>query len=210
MNRKLDRFAKGSVGAGRQKGVVLFFALIALVVISLAAITLIRTVDTATLIAGNVAFKQAATSSGDSGVETAIGMLQSIGTPADLDNFGQAAHAGYYNSLNRNKDVTHMDWDNSNSAVLPIDNAGNTVRYIVQRMCNHPAGNAGLDSGQVIAADETNCIFSVGELPADSKRVRSATDTAPPLPTIGSPIYRVTAQVSGPRNTVSYVQAFVY
>jgi len=58
--------------ASRQRGVVLFFALIALVVMSLAAVALIRSVDTNTLIAGNLAFKQAATSSGDSGLEMAI------------------------------------------------------------------------------------------------------------------------------------------
>ena len=54
---------------------VLFFALIALVVMSLAAVALIRSVDTSTMIAGNLAFKQSATTSGDSGVEGAITAL---------------------------------------------------------------------------------------------------------------------------------------
>ena len=38
-----------------QRGVVLFFALIALVAMSLAAVALIRSVDTSTIIAGNLA-----------------------------------------------------------------------------------------------------------------------------------------------------------
>jgi len=53
--------------AGPQRGVVLFVALIALVVMSLAAVALIRSVDTATIIAGNLAFRQSATTSSDRG-----------------------------------------------------------------------------------------------------------------------------------------------
>ena len=46
-------------GAGTQRGLVLFFALIALVAMSLAALALVRSVDTSTLISGNLAFRQA-------------------------------------------------------------------------------------------------------------------------------------------------------
>ena len=59
----------------QQRGVVLFLALIALVIMSLAAVALIRSVDTNTLIAGNLSFKQAATTSADAGTEAAIAML---------------------------------------------------------------------------------------------------------------------------------------
>ena len=59
----------------QQRGVVLFLALIALAILSLAAVALIRSVDTNTLIAGNLSFKQAATTSADAGTEAAITML---------------------------------------------------------------------------------------------------------------------------------------
>ena len=52
---------------GRQRGLALFFALIAMVAIMLAAIVLVRSVDTATLISGNLAFQQNATRSADGG-----------------------------------------------------------------------------------------------------------------------------------------------
>ena len=48
----------------RQRGVSLFFALVCLVAIMLAAVALVRSVDTSTLISGNLAFQQSATSSG--------------------------------------------------------------------------------------------------------------------------------------------------
>jgi Tfp pilus assembly protein PilX len=86
--------------AHRQRGVVLFFALIAMVVMMLAAVALIRSVDTSTSVAGNLAFKQSATVSADSGVETALALLR---TPALDTTINSAANAtlGYYATANR-------------------------------------------------------------------------------------------------------------
>ena len=55
----------------RQRGVVLFIALLVMVALSLAGIALIRSADTATIVAGNLAFKQAAASAVDRSVEQA-------------------------------------------------------------------------------------------------------------------------------------------
>ncbi|HLB44195.1 MAG TPA: hypothetical protein VJK49_02320, partial [Candidatus Limnocylindrales bacterium] len=58
--------------AGRaQRGVVLFIALIVLVAMSLAGVALIRSVDTGSVIAGNIAFRQTAMHVGDNGIEAA-------------------------------------------------------------------------------------------------------------------------------------------
>ena len=54
---------------GSQHGIVLFTVLIALVVLSLASVALVRSIDTGTTIAGNLAFRQAATQAGDAGTE---------------------------------------------------------------------------------------------------------------------------------------------
>ena len=62
----------GSVPASRERGVVLFIALIVMVALSLAGIALIRSADTATIVAGNLAFKQAAASAVDRSVEQAV------------------------------------------------------------------------------------------------------------------------------------------
>jgi Tfp pilus assembly protein PilX len=51
---------------------VLFIALIVLVAMTLAGIAIMRSVDTATLIAGNLAFKQGTVQSSDNGVEQAF------------------------------------------------------------------------------------------------------------------------------------------
>lgn len=53
------------VFSNRQKGISLFLALIALVVLSLGAISLFRSVDTGSLVSGNITFKQSAIGSSD-------------------------------------------------------------------------------------------------------------------------------------------------
>ena len=144
----------------KQRGVVLFFALVALVAIMLAAVALIRSVDTSTIIAGNLAFKQAATTSGDAGSEAAIAWLKTVDAantsinvlndpthPFNKDH--GASHpsdlyysAGYYSntdpllSLTANSG-TRIQWTDDDSVkVLPDpDSSGNTVRYVIQRMC---------------------------------------------------------------------------
>src|SRR5476651_1743452 len=82
-------------GPAKQRGVVLFFTLIALVVMSLAAVALIRSVDTSTMIAGNLAFRQSGGSSTDTGIEAAIAWLsatQATMQAANKDVYQDAAH----------------------------------------------------------------------------------------------------------------------
>ena len=55
--------------AGSQHGIVLFTVLIALVVLSLASVALVRSIDTGVTIAGNLAFRQAATQAADAGTD---------------------------------------------------------------------------------------------------------------------------------------------
>ena len=54
-----------------QSGMVLIVTLIVLAAMTLAGIALVRSVDTAVMIAGNLAFRQGATIAGDAGVEAA-------------------------------------------------------------------------------------------------------------------------------------------
>ncbi|MHB1100204.1 MAG: pilus assembly PilX family protein, partial [Burkholderiales bacterium] len=63
----------------RQQGVVLVIALIALVAMSLAGISLMRTVDTTNVISGNMAFNEAAIQMEDVGEEQAYNWI--IGNP---------------------------------------------------------------------------------------------------------------------------------
>lgn len=198
----------------KQSGIVLFIALIALVVMSLAAVALIRSVDTNTLIAGNLASKQAATSSADIGVEAAVSWLTAtelansaknvLTDPSHPFNITNAAK-GYYSSsadpnLNLFDDAT---WNFS--TVAPVtDTSGNSVRYIIQRMCR---------VRDTAVSDGADCLFSSAVENKDGQEIPLPKDicSGSGCPKSGSaPVIRITARAIGPKNTVSYVQAFVY
>lgn len=194
--------------ATKQRGAVLVVALIAMVAIMLAAVALVRSVDTNTVISGNLAFKQAATASANGGLESAIAWMKQVNanaTGASQDPFLDPSHAfnndnaaaGYYSSvdpaLNLMADAT---WANNVSANAGTDASGNSIRYIIQRMCRNP--------NEVLS--DANCMFSDETSDTDSH------NTGQPYPKKGGkhPLNRVTVRVTGPRNTVSYVQAFIY
>jgi type IV pilus assembly protein PilX len=203
-----------------QEGVVLFIALIALMVMSLAAVVLVRSVDTSTLIAGNLAFKQAATAAADAGVAAALPwMVTTQAAQGAKDPWLDATHAfnidsastGYYSSIatpvNLFADATWASGASREGTgatfVAGVDSAtGNNVRYIIQRMCRV--------ANQVITA--ANCLLSDSSEGNGSKRGRLSYEAG--LSTganaAGSPIYRITARVIGPKNSVSYIQAYAY
>jgi len=185
----------------RQHGAVLFIALIVLVAMSLAGIALIRGVDTANLIAGNLAFKQNATHGGDWGVEEARTWLQSQSATTLYND--DAADKHYFASMQSGLDFTatdpsrpDFDWTN-NSFNAGADPAGNQVRYVIHRMCDI-AGNPG----------SVNCVRTSTGGTADSTKGGSTYGGAA-LPSTSQIYYRITARVTGPRNTVSYVQVMV-
>jgi Tfp pilus assembly protein PilX len=212
-----------------QQGVVLFIALIALVVMSLAAVALVRSVDTFNLVAGNLAFKQAATSSADAGIEAAVwtalapspsGWLATTQAgEASKDPWMDPTHAfnvdapanGYYSSIAVPADLTAAStWTSAASRPgigANFDTNGldsttdNTVRYVIQRVCRTP--------NQVLST--ANCLFSDASEDNATKRGKDYSDAGLGSGAIsGSPIYRITARVTGPRNTVSYIQAYAY
>lgn len=201
----------------RQKGVVLFVALIALVVISLAAVALIRSSDTATVISGNLAFKEATTHAADIGVELAFNALPAL-TAANVDVPNQ------YFALMQVTDASGVpsaiNWTNvpcygnngSTAAVSCTDQSAYRVQYVVDRLCT-----AAPLATEPITVLTSKCVagqpFSAGggtgedinsHTPSGGYGVPIAVPTNPP--TIH---YRVTVRVQGPRNTHSVVQATI-
>jgi Tfp pilus assembly protein PilX len=192
----------------RQQGVILFVALIVLVAMSLAGVALMRSVDTNVLVAGNLAYRQGATSVADWGIEQGRQYLKTTltGAPGALDL--DAPTSGYYASWQAGVDLygrtatTSDDFNwSSNGYLVGTDAGGNEVRYVIQRLCEV--------QGAATAA-ATNCIktatvSSSGTVEGGTQGVVSYAGGALPAPmTI---YYRVTVRVLGPRNTQSFVQA---
>jgi Tfp pilus assembly protein PilX len=209
----------------RQQGISLIVVLIGLVIITFAAIALLRSTDTSTLVAGNLSFKKAALPSGDAGTETAIAWL-------DANSAGVTLHAddadqGYYATAATACDLTgsrtpddaadDVDWTGTDpggdcqmEAVVPNPapaglTPGYSVAYVINRMCNAPG-----DPNSALAPGGGAMICSS----ADSASATSSTQVGPsysrrPFTGGAQTYYRITTRITGPRNTVRYVQAFV-
>lgn len=190
----------------KQQGVVLFFALIALVVMSLAAVALIRSVDSNSLIAGNLSFKQSSILSADRGVEDAITWLKLkqgvLTVPPPFLNADSVAD-GYYAT----SDVApHLDAKalvDASGLVDMTDTQGNAISYVVQRMCVQQGVNTDTHDKRLL-----NCLFGPGEYPDCGGSTSECTTTR--TTATKRLVYRVTVKVVGPKNTTSYIQTFAF
>jgi Tfp pilus assembly protein PilV len=207
----------------RQRGISLIVVLIALVIISFAATALLRSTDTATLIAGNLSFKKAALASGDASTEAAITWLDANSANAIL--LADSIANGYYATSADNCDLTgsvtpndpadDVDWaaagatPNCNMiavAAAPAGlAAGYSVSYVVNRMCN-----AAGDPNALLTAAGTPMVCShvLGGATSGSTRTGGYYGNLP-LSGTAQTYYRITTRILGPRNTVRFVQAYV-
>ena len=208
-----------------QQGVSLIFALIALLLIGLSTLALVRSVDTGSLVLGNMSFKQDATAAADQGVRTAFNWLKvQTSNTLGADN----AAAGYYAST-RDTDSTKpldvtghqfpgnanrqlIDWNKDQCAysstgtcgLTPTDpavktpNGNNSLRYTIFRLCSMT------DAAATAAGTNNNCASPAGQ----SGTVHEAGKQTPSLPASGW-YYRIVVRVQGSRNSESFIEAIV-
>lgn len=200
-----------SIGYRKQSGVVLIITLIVLVAMTLAAISLIRSVDTSNIIAGNLAFHSAATDAADIGVTQASAQLSKIGLANALDCDQTlpppvGCDLGYRSRVEPHLEppypLTTWDsyWNNVSVNAASVANPPNgyTIKYIAERICNNFGTTfAGNTCSTAIPYPNKACIAGAKDNPG--------TPCDPIVPTY----YRVTVRSEGPRNTVSYVQSII-
>ena len=184
-----------------QRGAILFIALIVLVAMSLAGLALMRGVDTGSLIASNLAFRQSATAAGDLGIEAGRNWLMANGGATLYTDIPGSA---YYSTFQTNVDLvggdttkTPFDW--STAASAGTDAAGNQVSYVIQRLCEIPGDPASV-----------SCIRAEGTTGTSSGTHGAASYGGYAISAPTGAFYRITVRVTGPRNTVSFVQATVF
>lgn len=129
---------------GRQQGVVLFVALVVLVAMSLAGISMMRAVDTGTQVAGNLAARQNAINAPDAAFEIALGQI--ITMVNNGTSSGNTVVIGY-SAVNNVKIVDDRDWtvaqDLGTNSI-----SGNRLRLLIDRICT-PAGDCERTAGAV-------------------------------------------------------------
>lgn len=211
-------------GFRRERGVALLVAMIALVIMALAGVALVRSVDTSALVAGNLAFRQSATNAGDAGVEAARTWLMNNAALLEQDRAASGYYANRMNAGgvdNNGIDLTggrtpsmadDVRWVNADGATLPgqytpfciaaKDAAGNRVCYIIHRMC---------DQSGILEDAGCSSTYSANSGGGSSGVMQQSLTYQKTI--VGSGIlmgfYRVTVRVSGPRNNAAYVQALI-
>ena len=204
--------------AAQERGIVLFTVLIALVIISLSAVALVRSVDTGTVIAGNLTFRQASTQAADGGTEAALAWIQGK-VAGDLKALYAKSEAdGYYATWMSGCDLSgngtpgdltdNVKWNadipdsaNCNMKAEEVPQAelppGYRAYYVINRLCNQegdPTTVVCENYSNTTATAEAGLSMSGG---AYAKKVSSGPTRY---------FYRVTTRVDGPRNTLSIVQ----
>ena len=180
----------------------MFIALIVMVALSLAAIALVRSVDTTNAIVGNLSFRMASILPGNLGVEKAAAALFSdsdIGHVVRIaDHNVDFAGENYFASRQAGEDARGIPLALQKKANYPFavlsandSSAGATeIRYVIERMCTLP----GVPT--VATCELLPPKFNPGGTEGEEK-----------FGFDGAPFYRVTIRVDGPQNTASFLQA---
>ncbi len=199
----------------RQRGLSLLFALMAMVVIALASVALVRSVDTSSLVIGNLGFKQDATAASGQMTEQALVWLQNNAGPALQQNMG---NVGYYAASMDAVDLTGANranaaraqvlWNGGNcpagSTCLqasPVQTfGGNQARYIITRLCATAGSPAAV-----------NCAVPPGSaaMPGGNRGAADYNNQTMQLLVNNSVYYRVVVRVQGPRGTVAFTETIV-
>lgn len=181
----------------RQSGVVLVISLIVLVALTLAGIALVRSTDTANIISGNMAFRMAALQAVDTGVEAAFASITGASGFAAAPTVAVTTSNGRYSptllaDVAPNDGVPDVDW----SGLPGTDVSGNTVRWIVERMCStNVSAPADLEARCSVVPNALTMSFKQGELTPSANALSVA--------------YRVTIRVEGPKNTIVVSQSVI-
>ena len=175
-----------------QKGAVLFFTLIALVAMTLAALAMVRSVDTSNLVAGNIALKQATIQEADKIMNTAYACLDSGGALILAGGLGSTVSTCNYYSFLQPDVLKPIGMPDVLETVTGVTDplTGNTSAYVIERMCSATG-----------AWSAATCAESPFGKAAAYRDIHSSQGQVPP-----QALYRISIKVSGPRNVVAYSQ----
>ena len=186
----------------RERGTVLFIALIALVALTLAGIAIVRSIDTGNVVSGNMAFRQAALQRSDLGVEAAFIALPNIVAASKDANIANQYFA-LRQTVDGNGIPTTVNWANvacHDEANQVVTCSGDyQVKYIIERMCDQQTTGS-----TTVTNVQSYCFADVSTAKGGTKGSFGDIFTS-----ANAVYYRVTVQVAGPRNTQAYVQALI-
>ena len=196
--------------ASRQRGVVLLFCLIILVVLLAGGVAIIRSMNSSMATAGNLAFRRDLVNQGEQAISKAMQAFAAGGALGAADATSTSVPGANYSAIQLKANARGIPELLLKTTTAPsgTDVAGNTftptggdltgsegvkMRYVIDRMCNTTGAFATLGSGRCIAS------------PVPMATGGTAGEERPPVSS--PPLYRVTVRVDGPRDTQVFLQS---
>jgi type IV pilus assembly protein PilX len=192
--------------AARQRGVVLIFSLIVLLILAIGAVALLRSVNSSLMSAGNLAFHRDLVNQAEQAVSNVMTQFKFTGLPlggavtttVTTANVPTANYSATTLPTNAQGVPTALLDDAAFALVgiaandiVPNATSKITIRYVIDRLC----------APLTVTASSPNCVQSTG-LPTGGTANRN-TAVSPPSATI----YRISVRVDGPRNTQAFLQS---
>lgn len=206
----------------RHRGVSLLFALLALVVISLAAVSLVRSVDTSALVIGNLGFKQDATAAAGQAAEQAIGWLAAnSGEPLYDDHPDDGYYAASLDALDATGQGSAdpmravVDWSGDDCGEYPggsfdvcvepsgeivLNGGANRARYVITRLCASEGNPSAIDC----AFPVNSAMSTGGNKGVVDYKVGKAT-----LVVTNAQYYRIVVRAVSARGTVAFTETII-
>jgi Tfp pilus assembly protein PilX len=172
----------------QQSGLVLIVTLLALLILMLASVALIRSTDTNLQIAGNMAFKMDAMNQAERALPQIQQMFKAGVLNAQAARHETNAANNYYATVqaSNESEIPNVLFTTNTNTITGA--GGVTIRYVIDRMC--------LVEGQ--RPTPQSCALASANIPSGG-----GIDGE-----IGNifPVYRLTLQATGPKNTEAYLQ----
>jgi type IV pilus assembly protein PilX len=204
-----------------QRGVVLLFSLIALVIMLIAAVALVRSFNTSLFSAGNIGFKRDMRNQSEMAVSTALSYFRTGGFLNTAANRANTPVAGS-NTVNYSATMLPTNAQGipnvlalSDGAFAAAYNAPDLqspdasgsvkVRYVIDRLCATTGDEKTLGSGSCVLADNPVPDGTSEENQQGADRGSLGPGKKSPAPQ--GVVYRLSVKVTGPRSTQSFFQS---
>jgi hypothetical protein len=225
MNRPLST---STLARHCQRGISLVFSLLALVALSLAAVALIRAVNTGSGILGNLGFKQDTLLGADDATRLAINWLggKVSGATADLNT--DITASGYYAADRPSLNATGssastatamIDWNGKGCGAITaancltpaavdaskLTNKYISAQYVILRLCDQTGD-------PTVVGSTIRCATPMTATATPSETRNSPTSTNPKRASSAgqSQYYRIVVRAKGTRDTLSFTDTVVH
>lgn len=200
--------------ASRQRGVVLVFALIALVIMLIGAVAMMRSINTTQFSTGNLGFKRDLTNQAERALTAVFAEVNTGALSTLLAREANLKASNYSATMLPNNaqglptallsDAAFLVVGDASKDIMVTDEAGAsigvTIRYLIDRMST-ATGPCGPDTCVMASQTLTGGSFSEWNSAQNNNGI-GGVGAAPP-----QPVYRVTVRVTGPRGTQSFFQS---